>query len=172
NDLTGLAHGNSGVSAALIELYAVTGDERFSYAAKQGTAYEASLFSPAERNWLDLRHPELTSFLIGRDTNGAGVPKESSGVPRYRPHFQRTWCHGAPGIGLARLRAFELLRVEPYRREAVIAVASTLEEMQLRPLQADFSLCHGTGGLVETLLRAYEVLGDEVAMGIAASCAL
>lgn len=43
------------------------------------------LFSPLVMNWPDLREFEIQADKLGR-------------VP-----FTTAWCHGAPGIGLARL---------------------------------------------------------------------
>ena len=42
------------------------------------------------------------------------------------------WCHGAPGIGLSRLRALELLADDRYRPAAEAAVRATLQVMSDR----------------------------------------
>ncbi|MEQ8538204.1 MAG: lanthionine synthetase LanC family protein [Coleofasciculus sp. D1-CHI-01] len=52
-------------------------------------AYERSLFSPGVGNWPDLREFETTV---------------RSGNPG-RVNYMTAWCHGATGIGLARLRS-------------------------------------------------------------------
>src|ERR671915_222589 len=75
--LTGFSHGTAGIAWALLELAALTGEEHFRKAALDAIAYERDLFSPEAGNW-----PHL-----GDDNNP----------------FWVTWCHGAPGIGLARL---------------------------------------------------------------------
>src|SRR5438270_801706 len=82
--LTGFSHGTAGISWALLELAAKTGEQRFQAAALSGIAYERALFSASAGNWPDLRVP---------DTDANPEP----GV------FPVAWCHGAPGIGLARL---------------------------------------------------------------------
>ncbi len=56
--LTGFSHGAAGISLALLELAAHTGEERFRIAAINGIAYERSLFSTQAGNWPDLRVPD------------------------------------------------------------------------------------------------------------------
>ncbi|AKJ05795.1 Lanthionine biosynthesis protein LanM [Archangium gephyra] len=143
--LTGLAHGASGIALALLELYAATGEGRFRNTARGAFAYEDSLFSPAHGNW-----PDLRVF--------PGV------APSPTPAYSSAWCHGAPGIALARLRAMTL---DPEQREVHAAVARTalsttaaaLERTLAQP-RADATLCHGGTGLSEVMLSGAEQLGD------------
>jgi hypothetical protein len=69
------------------------------------------------------------------------------------------WCHGAPGIGLARLRAWQTLGEQQYLDDAQAAIRSTAES--LADPRMNYSLCHGRGGNAETLVVAAEILGDE-----------
>ena len=71
------------VSNRLLRLHAATGESRFREAALEGLAYERSLYSPADRNWPDLRESSLD--LPGSDPGS--------------PYFMSAWCHGAAGIG-------------------------------------------------------------------------
>src|SRR5208283_1656347 len=100
--LTGMSHGASGIAFALLELHAATGRSQFLEAARGGFAYEDSLFDPKVGNWPDLR--------------AAGDP----GTAPLPPSHGRTWCHGAPGIALARLRAVAL---DPEHATAHLAMA-------------------------------------------------
>lgn len=75
------------------------------------------------------------------------------------PTFMTAWCHGAPGIGLSRLRAFELTNDESFRREAEVAVKTTSGELRKRT-SSSFCLCHGSSGNSELLLSASEALKD------------
>lgn len=133
--LAGLAHGASGIGLALLELWAATGDDRLRVAALSAFAFERSLFSPTASNWRDAR------------TAGSA------------DGFLTAWCHGAPGIGLARLRALALLEDGAVRRDARAAVRATLAA----GFGANHSLCHGDAGNVELLLRA----GGESALRVA-----
>ncbi|MBB4639441.1 type 2 lanthipeptide synthetase LanM [Longimicrobium terrae] len=75
--LTGLAHGTAGIALALARLGRATGHARFTAAAVEAAAYEDALYDDGAGNWPDLR---------------------------WDPHtFADGWCHGGPGIALARL---------------------------------------------------------------------
>lgn len=139
--LAGFAHGASGIAWALLELAAVTGEDRFRRAALDAVDYERTLFVPSERNWRDVRELERTQ--LAKRVNGN--------------LFMLTWCHGAPGIGLARLRALRHLDDRELRAEAEIALASTLAG----GFGTSHCLCHGDLGNVELLLQATEVLDGD-----------
>jgi lantibiotic modifying enzyme len=144
--LTGYSHGASGVALALLELWADTGDERFRHAAEQGFRYEALFYSPEQGNWPDFR-------LFGDPAAAAATP-----MP-----YALAWCHGAPGIGLSRLRAWELTGDEARRHEALAALATTarsLDAMLMSGGGFGYSLCHGDAGNAELPLLAGQMLGD------------
>jgi lantibiotic modifying enzyme len=82
--LTGFSHGAAGVAYALLKLFAVTQQEEFLGAACEGIGYERSVFIPDVRNWPDLRK----------------LVQVQEGIPI---SYVSGWCHGATGIGLARL---------------------------------------------------------------------
>jgi lantibiotic modifying enzyme len=124
---------------SLLELTTLTGEQRFRSAALDAIAYERSLFSPAAGNWPDLR--ELATS--GRPaSDGEDV-------------FMTAWCHGAPGIGLARLSSLHHLDDPAIRTEIDRAVQTTLTS----GLGGNHSLCHGDLGNLELLLQASETLG-------------
>ena len=139
--LTGLAHGAGGIAWALLELFEFTGEKRFREAALDALDYEDSLFSAEKNNW-----PDLRELMADADGN---------------PTFMAGWCHGAPGIFLARLRALQLLKREGARdalsrnaRHAVSGLQTTLDH----GFRSDHSLCHGSLGNLEPLLQASELL--------------
>jgi lantibiotic modifying enzyme len=68
------------------------------------------------------------------------------------------WCHGAAGIALSRLRAWQLLRDANLLTEAFAALATV--EKHSASLD-NFSLCHGQGGNADVLIHASQVLGEE-----------
>ena len=145
--LTGLSHGAAGVGLALFELYAATGDEEFLRTARGAFAYEDTLFSPAAGNWIDVRFPYA---------DYGGGPAGTT---------QATWCHGAPGIALARARTSRLdpERAEAHAAAARMGVGATMFAVQ-QNLQApnfDATLCHGLAGLSETLLICGLLLADD-----------
>ncbi len=138
--LGGMSHGAAGICLALLRLAAATGDQRYRQTALAGLAFERSLFSTAERNWLDLR----TDAPEAGGAHGGGE------------RFMTAWCHGAPGIGLARLAGLSVLDDDEVRAEIRAAVATTLA----RGFGQNHSLCHGDLGNADFLLEAARVLGD------------
>ena len=157
--LCGYAHGAAGIGHGLLELYRATGDGAYLYGMEQAFLYERRFFSAQASNWPDLRHSELGEYLY---SNRAEELKQRllSGNPLapQPPRYMSAWCHGGPGIGLTRLRAWEVLRDPLYLEEARAAVHATRES--LNEPRMNYSLCHGQGGNAETLLLGAEVLDE------------
>ena len=65
-----------------------------------------------------------------------------------------SWCNGAGGIALARLRAHALLGTPALRRDADVALAACERHVAglLGRDPHDFSLCHGATGAGDVLL--------------------
>jgi type 2 lantibiotic biosynthesis protein LanM len=145
-DPTGFSHGAAGIAWALLELYAETGDPQFRHAAERGFAYERQWFSSEHENWPDFRTPANAA-------SGAGAA-----------NFAVAWCHGAPGIGLSRVRGYEILKNEELKRDADAAIRTTTRILNHTGYgtQNDFTLCHGRGGNAELLIFAAEAFGDAV----------
>jgi lantibiotic biosynthesis protein len=143
-DLTGFSHGASGIAWALLELFARTGVPVFRTAALAGLAYERRWFSPQHGNWPD--------FRTANERNPPGGD----------PSYGIAWCHGAPGIGLARLRAMEILREDWCRDEAEIAIRTISPYLAEAAIGTqNYSLCHGIGGNTELPFLAAGILPDE-----------
>jgi type 2 lantibiotic biosynthesis protein LanM len=139
--LAGISHGAAGIALALLRLYGRTGDERFRAAAIGGMEFERSLFSEAEQNWPDLR---------------AGAQEEKGVDGGAGKRHMLAWCHGAPGIGLARVAGLPWLDDAEVRREIDLAARSTLA----RGFGENHTLCHGDLGNVELLFAAARANGD------------
>lgn len=160
-NLNGYAHGAAGIGHGLLELYAATGDGRYRYAAEQAFLYERAFFDPQQNNWPDLRHTELGEFQYEGRLDELRDLLRSGGGPEPQPtRYMSAWCHGAPGIGLSRVRAWQLLGDPLYRDEVLAACANTAGTVSSHGL-GNYSLCHGRGGNAETLMVAAQVLGDE-----------
>lgn len=141
--LAGISHGAAGIALGLLRLYGRTGDERFRNAAIGGMEFERSLFSEADQNWPDLR-------AGAEETKGTGVDGGAG------QRHMLAWCHGAPGVGLARVAGLPWLDDADVRREIDAAVRSTLA----RGFGENHTLCHGDTGNVELLFAAARVTGD------------
>jgi lantibiotic modifying enzyme len=137
---SGLAHGASGVAWALLELWAATGDGRFRVAAEEAWAHERARRDPLVANWL------------------AGYEDEDrDGGPRAS---EVAWCHGAPGIALARCRGWALTGDEALLADVPGAIATTAawSRAALRSLRGSYCLCHGLAGNAEIVADCAAVL--------------
>ena len=138
--LAGFAHGTAGIAYALVRLCVASGEKRFLEAAMEGMAWEDSVFRPEVGNWPDFRNAD-------GDCSASGS----------------TWCHGAPGIGLARLGCLTTAGLDWSSQErdrvhedAAVAVRTS----RTLPGTAVDHVCCGDFGRLETLLVAGLHRGD------------
>jgi type 2 lantibiotic biosynthesis protein LanM len=129
----GMSHGASGIAMALAAAWRVTGDDQIRSQAIAACDFEDSLYLPRWANWADLR----------------GVTREQAEKLPHRGMM--AWCHGAPGIGLARLRLATLLD-EPRLLEAARMALQSAAAVGLD--DESHCLCHGAFGNIEFTHRA------------------
>lgn len=139
--LNGMSHGAAGFAYALASLAVATRREEFEHAASECLAFENSSYDADRHNWPDRR---------------------SDG----EPGWPCRWCHGAPGIGLARAAllkrgAMDATLLQADMRNALAGVE------QGWPSELD-TLCCGTLGSVEFFCEAGEALGRPDVRKIAA----
>jgi hypothetical protein len=130
-NLTGYSHGVSGVATSLLELHRAIGRPVFREIAEEALRYERGWYIPELRNWRDLRNPH---------------------APGRPPDVATAWCHGAPGIGIARLRCMKLLGRRGDLEEDLDAALATTQE-SLGSMRSH-CLCHGSLGNAELFLLA------------------
>ena len=129
--LTGFSHGNAGVGWALMELWSVAKEDWIIEMAVKAFDYENLYYDPENKNWFDLRN-----YVSARALN------------KLPPKGEVAWCHGAGGIALSRMRAYELLNDISYLNEA-IAGADTLLQNVLSTINSDAlpsCICQGLVG--------------------------
>jgi type 2 lantibiotic biosynthesis protein LanM len=134
--LTGFSHGVAGIAWALLKLAAMSGQARFRAAALAALAYERGTFVSDMANWPDFRD----------------APGKDPSVPC----CEFAWCHGAPGIALARIDGLPYMDDRETRDEIAIALGTTLAAKSGR----NHCLCHGDLGNIDVLLLAAERLDD------------
>ncbi len=143
--LNGMSHGAAGFAFALASLAQATGRQdlrqELAQAAAECIAFENSSYDAQRHNWPDLR-----------EAGGLSWPCQ--------------WCHGAPGIGLARIATSKLRGMDAARLAADIENA--IEGVkQGRPTAVD-TLCCGTLGGVEFFCEAGDMLGRDDLRALAA----
>jgi type 2 lantibiotic biosynthesis protein LanM len=126
--LTGFSHGAAGIAYALLRLYQATGEDIFLEAAQEAITYESSVFIPEIGNWPDFHSPPTAEGFT----------------------CMCSWCHGAPGIGLARVAGLDILDTNEIRQDIEVAVNTT----KRHKLSAMDHLCCGNLGRVEFLFTA------------------
>jgi type 2 lantibiotic biosynthesis protein LanM len=127
--LTGFSHGAAGIAWALLKLAAWSGNARFRIAAESAIAYERSTFVAEEANWPDYR------VWPGKDLSS--------------PRCEAAWCHGAPGIGLARIDSLQYMDDRETRDEIRSAVRKTIDSK----FGMNHCLCHGDLGNLDILFQ-------------------
>jgi len=136
--LLGYAHGTAGFAHALIELGTFFEKDEFSQAGQEAIHFENSWMDAGAKNWPDLR--------ITPETN------------KEEPKFMNAWCHGAMGIGLSRLRCFELLGDESFLDDVEMSLSHLAPSIDIQ--KASACLCHGWSGNAELALYASQVLNQ------------
>jgi hypothetical protein len=147
--LCGMAHGVAGIAFSLYEAARFFGNESCALLAAEGLRYENSQYREEAHNWPDFR----TIVFNQLDTGEAMAYLEE----QYRhgdaeafvaaPDEMRAWCHGAPGIGLSRVRAFEVTNDSRYLREARLAAETTAATQHgIVKTGGTAVLCHGLLG--------------------------
>jgi type 2 lantibiotic biosynthesis protein LanM len=136
--ITGFAHGAAGIAWALLELAARTGNQTYKDAAIKAIEYEHARYSSAAGNWTDAATEEAVD---AKNEVGPSV----------------AWCHGAPGIGLARLAALKHIDHPTARQDLQRAIQATLHYGP----GANHCLCHGDLGNLDFLFQASQLNGNQ-----------
>jgi lantibiotic modifying enzyme len=123
--LCGMSHGAAGITLSLLQAWQATGEVAFREAAVAGRQFEDGQFDPGRGNWPDRR-------------GAAGGPGGGDTC---------SWCHGAPGIALARAAMADLIPTGGEDRMLEAALATT----QRRCLPGGH-VCCGEAGIADILL--------------------
>jgi type 2 lantibiotic biosynthesis protein LanM len=140
--LNGMSHGAAGFAYAFASLAAATGREDFANASAECVAFEDSNYDAEQNNW-----------------------------PRFygeaEPAWPCQWCHGAVGVGLARIATMKQRAsqvgpsVKPDADILITDIRNALKCVERRwPGPVD-TLCCGTLGSVEFFHEAGGVLGRD-----------
>jgi lantibiotic modifying enzyme len=141
----GFAHGAAGIAVALIRLFRATGRQDFLAAAAGAHRFERRLYQKAAANWP----------VAAGDDGGPG-------------EMMTAWCHGAPGMALARSLAATSLQDASLLADVTAALKTTAAV----PVRLDDHLCCGSMGRCDVLLTAGETLRAPAAVEAAWRIAL
>jgi hypothetical protein len=157
DDLVGYAHGTAGISHALRELAVATGNGKYAFAADEAIRYEGNYFDRKAGTWHDLRYDDEATPPLA-SVHGEAVCIGRPERPPRIPSLPYTWCHGATGIGLSRLRALDSTYDASLLEDVRSASASTVRWDETH--DANYCLCHGHLGNAEFLMEASSVLAE------------
>lgn len=136
--LLGFSHGVAGMAWALSQYDKIEPRKKVKRWIQLALKYERQYFNAAYGNWPDFRkdreRPEIANTF----------------------RFMTAWCHGAPGIGLARLDMSQFWVDKHFKKEFQVALETTKKE-GLTQYQC---LCHGSFGNLELFLTACQILKD------------
>jgi type 2 lantibiotic biosynthesis protein LanM len=147
--LAGFAHGAAGIAYALVRLYEATGKRKYLEAALRAHRYERAVYSAAHRNW--------------------PLVRSAGHLPGNVAVVMTAWCHGAPGIGLARALVRDaVIREDPEVDEEIEIALTTTAKLAGNPGD---HLCCGNIGRCDVLFTAGRQLGRQSAIDAATSLA-
>lgn len=154
--LTGLSHGAAGLAWALTWLARHSNHskwDQYLILANQLLVYENNHYSEIKQNWRDLRLSD-------------------------RHEFSDFWCHGAPGIALARaeiichLEAMDLLQAQDWEFVTQDYKNALQTLLNRGNTFNSFCLCHGILGNADILLHLSKLMNDPNLADIANDWAL
>lgn len=159
SNLCGFSHGVSGIAFALLELANVIDSKALKWVVDQSIRYENSCYDSIKCNWPDYRKnvPDVDADSLRhllKNNKDQFFRVESNML---------AWCHGAPGIGMARIRAYELIRKKNYladARRSIEAVSSDSGGNSTKDVT--FTLCHGKLGNAMLYIVANRILPNIV----------
>lgn len=153
--LCGFSHGASGIAFMLLELGRYFHNPALFELAEEAFTYEDEWYSEEQMNWADWRKG-IWDEKTKKEYQDA---YEKNDIAFFtQPKYMNAWCHGAAGIGLARISAYEVFKKEKYRDDALKAIARI--EKDDPSTYRSYTLCHGGAGNAETHLLMYKITRD------------
>lgn len=145
DSMAGFSHGASGIAYVLMQVGNYFKNDGLIYLAEQALAYEMQYFHSGSGNWLDLRLGKFRLSLPDAHRWDLNV---------FIPEMNKvnSWAHGAGGIGLSRLFAYELTGKEIYFQQCQLVMKRCIKDLE-KMHRTDFTLCSGYTGILPFLSR-------------------
>lgn len=141
-ELIWLSHGITGIIYALTKLNNEQFHIEYQKAIHSGLIYENTMYSDKYNNWLDNREE---------------AKKEENSDNR----CMAAWCHGAPGILLARSKMYNLVKDSSDYITVQCDIERALFATKMYGFTDNDCLCHGNLGNTEILLEYSKECNDE-----------
>ncbi|MCP5053354.1 MAG: hypothetical protein GY940_39685 [bacterium] len=168
--LCGFSHGAAGIGFVFLELGHYFNNDALYKLGEQAFIYEEHFYNKETMNWPDLRRGIFSDDDFEKHKE-AFLKDDKEFFTK--GHDMNAWCHGAAGVGLSRLRAWQLLKNPKYLEDSKSAVQkTTLTDIESEHPITQFIVCHGGGGNADLFIYAYEILGDEKYLALAEKTAL
>ena len=172
--LCGFSHGASGVAFIFIELYRYFNNEIFLNVAEHAFEYEnlhvcsiPNMYNGSLFGWPDFRKDVVSEEGL----NSALKAFSANNIDEFvTPGHMCAWCHGAAGIGMARLHAFDVTKTTDHLNYFNSALRNIIYMFSLP--NDSYTLCHGTFGNLNLMLDYYVFSGDKKALKTAKEQAL
>lgn len=147
-NLTGFGHGASGIGLALLKLALELDRGDFLYGAQMAFAYEDRFFDREHANWPDFRNRRAGEILWAGGQDAVWRAIDAGEDLQWVPSYSMAWCHGAPGMVLARWAARRILTTGPWS----VPLEATLHRVLTATARmSNSSLCHGALGNLDVL---------------------
>lgn len=162
--LCGFSHGAGGIGLAFLELGKYFNRNIFFAITKQTIVYEDYYYNRRENNWplfyVDYNNAEeMQEYLTYYQNNNFKRFDDLT--------FQNTWCHGAAGIGLLRLKAYQYRKSDYLKNDIKRVLTKILKDTKKPRKNIEFGLCHGLGSFIDFLLLSSVMLHKPIYKKIA-----
>lgn len=153
DSLAGFSHGASGIAYCLMQVGNYFKNDGLIYLAEQALAYEMQYFHAESGNWLDLR-------LGKHRLNQPDIHQWDLNI--FLPEMKKvnSWAHGAAGIGLARLYAYQLTGNELYFQQCELVMKKCLKDLGELD-RTDFTFCSGYTGMLPFVAEFSDLIAKD-----------
>ncbi len=156
--LCGFSHGASGIAFVFMELGKYFGNRAFYHLAELAFYYEDQHFDKVKGNWVDLRRHKTEAVHFNEQKKHFLNDNISYFTEK---RFMNAWCHGAAGIGLARMRAFKIIRKIQYFKNLLSAIKTTYDTDVADNHSNLLIYCHGSTGNADLFLETFLELNEK-----------
>jgi len=158
--LCGFSHGVSGIGYAFLQVGQYVQNPEFYKLAQLAFAYENHYYDGNRQNWPDFRNGiyDEPSMVEYKGYYNEGKREEVFA----KANAMSAWCHGAPGVGLSRIKAIELLDDQEYKDDLEKALDATRRACDaVMENELSYTLCHGGGGNAMLFTESYKRFGNK-----------